>query len=82
MALSDQEKDEIAAEVRRQVIAFMTTPEFEQRAKAACAAIDRGELRTDAEIADALGLPENFVSFALGLAAREITAPNTGGRAN
>jgi hypothetical protein len=63
--MTDQEIEAAAAEVRRQLDEYMASADFEARANAACAAIQAGGLRTNAELADALGLPERFLSIAM-----------------
>lgn len=76
--LTEQELNQVADEVRRQLADYMASADFEVRAHAACAEIQGGGLRTAAELADALGLPEPFLEFALEHQAAKFSADHGG----
>jgi hypothetical protein len=76
--LTEQELNQVAAEVRRQLDEYLLSAVFEGRAHAACAEIQAGGLRTTAELADALGLPEPFLAFALEKQAAKFVADHGG----
>jgi O6-methylguanine-DNA--protein-cysteine methyltransferase len=63
--MTEQQIDAAAAQVRQALDAYMASADFEARADAACAAIQAGGLRTNEELAEALGLPERFLAVAL-----------------
>lgn len=46
---------------RAEILAFMESPEFEERAKALEARVDSGFVPTDEDLSEALGLPLEFV---------------------
>jgi hypothetical protein len=78
MADAEQKLNRVVAEVRRQFDAYMASADFEVRANAACAAIQAGGLRTDAELAEALGLPERFLALAIEKQAAKFNAGHGG----
>jgi hypothetical protein len=75
--MTEEREIEAAAQIRQLLDTYLNSAEFEQRANAACAEIEKGGLRTTAELAEALGLPERFLEIALAKQAAKF-APNNG----
>jgi O6-methylguanine-DNA--protein-cysteine methyltransferase len=76
--LTEAEKNKRAREIRECLRLYMLTPDFEVRAILACDEIQKGALRTAAELADALGLPEPFLAAALEQHAKQFLADHGG----
>lgn len=76
--LTEAELNDRAREIRECLRLYMLTPDFEVRAMCACEEIQQGGLRTAAELAEALGLPEPFLAVALEQHAKQFLA-NHGG---
>jgi hypothetical protein len=66
------------AELRGWLDAYMLSPDFEARAILAADEIEKGGLRTARELADALGLPEQFLAIALEKHAAKFIADHGG----
>ena len=76
--LTEQDIDFAAAQVRQALDDYMLSADFEVRADAACTAIQAGGLRTNEELAEALGLPERFLAVVLQAHAEKIFAHHGG----
>lgn len=76
--MTDAEKDAVVAEINRQLDDYMASNEFHDRCLKANEEIERGTLRTDASLAEALGLPERFVTLAFAKQAQNFYAENGG----
>jgi hypothetical protein len=62
---TDEQLDEAGADLRAHLDAYFLTPEFEARSIAAVAQIEAGGLKDAESFAAALGLPVEFLEFAL-----------------
>jgi hypothetical protein len=62
---TDEQLDEAGADMRAHFDAYFRTPEFEARSVAATAQIEAGGLKDAESFAAALGLPVEFLEFAL-----------------
>jgi hypothetical protein len=76
--LTEAEIDSRAREIRECLRLYMLTADFEVRALCACEEIQQGGLRTAAELAEALGLPEPFLAVALEQHAKKFIADHGG----
>ena len=76
--MTPEQKDAVVVEVRRQLLEYLETEEFEQRATRACIAFEHGGLRTDIELADALGIPVQALSVAIECHRQKFFAMNGG----
>jgi hypothetical protein len=76
--MTPKQKDAIVAEVRRQLLEYLDTDEFAVRAARACIEIERGGLKTDVALADALGVPVQALTVALERQKQKLIAENGG----
>jgi hypothetical protein len=76
--MKEATKNKIAAEIARQIKAFMDTEEFARRAAAVAARLDAGEKLDDAALADGLGLPTWYVAKSMAQRSAGLIAENGG----
>jgi hypothetical protein len=76
--MTDQEIEAAVAELRASLDEYLRSDDFEMRAARAWMQIENGGLRTTAEMAEALGLPEQFLTVALAKQGKQFIADHGG----
>jgi hypothetical protein len=63
--MTNEQQEQLVAEMQREFRDYMATPEFKARAEATSARIDAGESLSNADLAECLAIPERLVEIAM-----------------